>query len=221
MIKSKGKIIKWDDDRGFGFILPDDSNKHIFVHIKSFKNQNPRPSLNEQVTYNILQNNDGKQSAVSVIRATDNLKKFQQNNIKEKNLSLRSISNKNNSGFKVDYKSTYKISIFYILFVLIFLAFLLYSFISGKLPLTIIIVYGIMSLITYLIYSEDKSKAITEDFRIQEKTLHILSLIGGWMGAIIAQQRFRHKTKKSSFQRVFWISVFFNVLILIYNFKLL
>jgi uncharacterized membrane protein YsdA (DUF1294 family) len=36
-------------------------------------------------------------------------------------------------------------------------------------------------------------------------------LFGGWPGALIAQQQFRHKTVKASFQSVFWVTVFVNV----------
>jgi len=78
-----------------------------------------------------------------------------------------------------------------------------------------------MSIITYITYSSDKSSAITENSRVPENTLHILSLLGGWVGALIAQQRFRHKTKKPSFKIVFWITVLLNVSILIFQFNLL
>ena len=218
MQKEQGKIIKWNDDKGYGFILPKDSKKHIFVHIKSFVNRNIRPEINHDVVYTISKNKDGKQSAINVTRATDNLLG---NKTNKKNISLKSISNNSNSNYAIDYKSAHSIGIFYIILVLSFLAFLFYSFMHEKLPPTIIIFYIIMGIITYFAYSSDKSKAITKEYRTSEKSLHILSLAGGWMGAIIAQQKFRHKNKKSSFQILFWITVFFNISILIYEFKLL
>ena len=219
MLKKKGKIIKWDDAKGFGFILPQDSKKHIFVHIKSFANKSIRPSVNQDVIYTILKDKDGKNSAINVTRATDNVLNNKQNNTNKKNFSLRSVSSQN-SNFKIDYKSTHNIGIFSMMFILSFLVFLLYSFINDKLPLSIIIFYSIIGAITYFAYSSDKSKAIDKEYRTSEKSLLILSLIGGWIGAIIAQQRFRHKTKKSSFQIPFWITVLLNISILIYEFKL-
>ena len=77
-----------------------------------------------------------------------------------------------------------------------------------------------MSIVTYFMYSIDKSKAINDEYRIPELTLYFLSLIGGWMGAMLAQQRFRHKTKKSSFQMIFWITVLLNISVLIHKFNL-
>ena len=217
MVKEKGTIIKWNDDKGYGFILPQDSRKHIFVHIKSFVNRSIRPEINQNVVYIISKNKDGKQSAINVTRGTDNLLG---NKTNKKNISLKSISN-NNSNYAVDYKSAHKINIAYILFVLIFLSLLVYFYINGKLPLYIIVFYGAINIITYFSYSFDKSKAITKEYRTSEKSLHLLSLIGGWAGAIIAQQRFRHKNKKISFQIVFWITVIFNISILIHKFNLI
>ncbi|MCC5615692.1 cold shock domain-containing protein [Nostoc sp. CHAB 5836] len=32
----KGQLIRWKDDRGFGFIQPDDSSQEVFLHITAF-----------------------------------------------------------------------------------------------------------------------------------------------------------------------------------------
>ena len=222
MIRKKGKIVKWDDTKGFGFILPEDNSKHIFVHIKSFIDRRIRPSLNEEVTYTVYVDKDNKNSAINVARETDKPKPFQQK--RQKKITLKSMAhiNKNkNSNYKIDYKSTYKISIFHIIFIIGFSTFLLYYYINGQVPFFIIILYIFMSIITYSAYSSDKSKAITESYRVPENTLHLLSLLGGWIGALIAQQRFRHKTKKVSFKIAFWITVILNVSILIHQFGLI
>jgi uncharacterized membrane protein YsdA (DUF1294 family) len=41
--------------------------------------------------------------------------------------------------------------------------------------------------------------------------MHILSLVGGWPGAWIAQQTLRHKNRKASFQQMYWITVAGNI----------
>jgi len=48
-----------------------------------------------------------------------------------------------------------------------------------------------------------KSAARKGAWRTQESTLHLLSLVGGWPGALVAQQKLRHKSKKQSFRFVF------------------
>ena len=75
----------------------------------------------------------------------------------------------------------------------------------------IISVYFIAGTITFILYALDKSSAKSNRWRIQEKTLHLCGLIGGWPGALLAQRLFRHKTQKTSFQIIFWITVVFNV----------
>ena len=67
--------------------------------------------------------------------------------------------------------------------------------------------YGLMSLVAFLLYWSDKRKARAEQWRTPENVLHALELAGGWPGALLAQQVFRHKTRKVSFQWVFWLIV--------------
>ena len=68
-----------------------------------------------------------------------------------------------------------------------------------------------MSCVSFGVYWWDKRKAQKNKWRTPEKTLHIISLLGGWPGALIAQWYIRHKNRKISFQAVFWLTVFLNV----------
>ena len=58
------------------------------------------------------------------------------------------------------------------------------------------IVYGIFSLISFTAYAEDKRRAINESWRISERALLLVSLLGGAPGALIAMRVFHHKTRK-------------------------
>jgi uncharacterized membrane protein YsdA (DUF1294 family) len=71
-------------------------------------------------------------------------------------------------------------------------------------------VYVVLSAVTFLVYRADKSAARRGGKRVPEATLHILSLLGGWPGALVAQQVFRHKTRKQPFRTVFWVTVAVN-----------
>ena len=81
----------------------------------------------------------------------------------------------------------------------------------GKIPSIVPAIYAGMSVIAFFAYGLDKSAARTNRWRTQEKTLHLLDLLGGWPGALIAQGSFRHKTRKFEFQVVFWLSVAINL----------
>ncbi len=67
--------------------------------------------------------------------------------------------------------------------------------------------YLLASLLSFLQYWLDKRSARSGGRRTAENTLHLVELAGGWPGALIAQQRFRHKTRKASYQAVFWLIV--------------
>ncbi|MDH0301828.1 MULTISPECIES: DUF1294 domain-containing protein [unclassified Pseudomonas] len=67
--------------------------------------------------------------------------------------------------------------------------------------------YPAMSLVSLLLYWQDKQQARTQAWRTPEKVLHASELLGGWPGALLAQQLFRHKTRKVSYQAVFWCIV--------------
>lgn len=69
----------------------------------------------------------------------------------------------------------------------------------------------VISLITYFVYAKDKAAARADKQRTSENTLHILSLIGGWPGAFIAQTLLRHKLRKNSFMTIFWLTVILNI----------
>ncbi|MCX2899555.1 DUF1294 domain-containing protein [Pseudomonas mandelii] len=67
--------------------------------------------------------------------------------------------------------------------------------------------YGIVSVLAFLLYWSDKHKARTDRWRTPENVLHAVELAGGWPGALVAQQVFRHKTRKISYQVLFWAIV--------------
>lgn len=67
--------------------------------------------------------------------------------------------------------------------------------------------YALMSVLTLFLYWRDKHQARNAGWRTPEKILHGAELLGGWPGALVAQQIFRHKTRKISYQAVFWLIV--------------
>jgi uncharacterized membrane protein YsdA (DUF1294 family) len=72
---------------------------------------------------------------------------------------------------------------------------------------------AVTSLASFVAYGFDKRQAISGRRRVPEKTLLVLSLLGGWPGAILAQRQFRHKTHKMSFLIAFWAVVVLHVIL--------
>ena len=75
--------------------------------------------------------------------------------------------------------------------------------------------YAFMSVITLAVYALDKSAARRDTRRIRERTLHTLELLGGWPGALAAQQLFRHKRRKWSFFLVTWLIAAVHVVVIV------
>jgi len=181
-MRYQGKITNWKDDKGFGFINPNGGGDQVFVHIKSFANQRRRPVGGEIVTYEIKVDAKGRAQAENVAFAG------------ERTPSNISLKHHNAS----------------LILAATFLVFVASAAFFGKLPFAVFWLYLVGSALTFLAYAFDKSAARNDQWRTQESTLHLLALIGGWPGALAAQRLLRHKSKKQSFQIVFWATVVLN-----------
>jgi uncharacterized membrane protein YsdA (DUF1294 family) len=80
----------------------------------------------------------------------------------------------------------------------------------GMLPAVVPVFYAAASIAAAIAYRLDKAAAGRNAWRISETMLHGLALIGGWPGALVAQQVFRHKSRKLSFRLAFWTTVALN-----------
>lgn len=80
-----------------------------------------------------------------------------------------------------------------------------------RVPGWVAALYAGASVVCALVYAIDKSAAVAGRWRVSESTLHTLSLVGGWPGALVAQQVLRHKSNKAAFRAVFWATVVANV----------
>jgi cold shock CspA family protein len=62
---NKGQLIKWNDDRGFGFIKPSEGGKEVFLHISAVKTKDRRPTVGDTIFYQLSHGTDGKIRASS------------------------------------------------------------------------------------------------------------------------------------------------------------
>ncbi len=63
------------------------------------------------------------------------------------------------------------------------------------------------------LYATDKRRAVSGGWRIPEKRLHLIDVLGGWPGGWIARRRLRHKTSKIPFVVVFWMTALLHALL--------
>ena len=181
-MRLRGKLTKWKDERGFGFITPIRGGERVFVHITGFSNHHRRPIVNQFVTYETVSDDKGQLRAEHVEFVGDD-----SINVAEGWMIASTIA-------------------------LLFLIFVGVSVYIGQLPFVVLALYVVLSVISFLVYRRDKSAAQQNQWRTGEGTLILLGLVGGWPGAFIAQQLFHHKTKKRSFQIAYWVTVVLNCL---------
>ena len=63
-----GTLTKWNDDRGFGFVVLPQSHEEIFVHISAFPKDGVRPRIGETISFEVRSAPDGRKRAEEVLR---------------------------------------------------------------------------------------------------------------------------------------------------------
>src|SRR5688572_1407282 len=63
-----GTLIKWNDERGFGFVALPHSRGEIFVHISAFPRDGVRPRIGEELSFEVRGGSDGRKRAERVAR---------------------------------------------------------------------------------------------------------------------------------------------------------
>lgn len=61
----KGILKVWKDDRGFGFIQSENSDKDVFLHISALRGMARRPLRGDVIYYQLAQDRDGKVKAIN------------------------------------------------------------------------------------------------------------------------------------------------------------
>lgn len=74
-----------------------------------------------------------------------------------------------------------------------------------------IVAYVVLNIVTFIVYRLDKKRAERERQRLPEWHLLLLAFIGGALGAVLAQQIFRHKIKKQPFRALLICAVIINI----------
>jgi len=183
---SHGVLAEWNDERGYGFITPDDGDQKVFLHVKSLLPSARRPLVGEEFFYKLTTDEKGRPRAEEA---------FQTMLDEKRSLPFHHSIIKGLSFF-------WPLAIIPAIIVIAK---------TGNFAIGLCAAFVVNSLLTILFYWEDKHLAQYKYWRIPEKCLHIWELLCGWPGALYAQRAFRHKRSKRSFMIVFWLCVIANV----------
>lgn len=186
-----GKIIEWDDARGFGFIRSHGDERRLFFHIRDYRRSGRRPEVGEFVRFQVSRQADGRWCAQDVDRVAQ----------RRRGAVRRAVS--------ADAPRVGWIAV--AMLIVGYAVLLAWSLAMGRMPGAVVAAMPVLSVITWLVYAADKRAARSRRQRVPEMHLHALELAGGWPGALLAQRMLHHKSRKRSYQAVFWILVALNV----------
>jgi uncharacterized membrane protein YsdA (DUF1294 family)/cold shock CspA family protein len=182
--RHEGTLASWNQERGFGFILPAEGGPKLFAHIRAFPH-GTTPVVGARLSYEVEVTPDGKTRARFVrVAGTASIQTY--------------------GTARAGFLSYLPIALFVVLYIVIAIIW--------HPPYWVLFIYLGTSLLCILIYSLDKSAAALGRWRVSESALLLLGLAGGWPGAIIAQRLLHHKTRKRSFQSAFAGSVVVNII---------
>lgn len=182
-MRVQGAVVKWNEDKGFGFIEPSDGGPDLFVHYDCFVHQARRPQVGDTVSFERETNKEGKSRANRVLFA----------------------------GERDPRRMDRLLDTVYSLCSFAFLACMAIMVYAKILAPFLLLLYVGFSALTFFLYWYDKRKARKDEWRIAENTLHSFSLMGGWPGALLAQRFFHHKSRKRSFQLIFIMTITLNI----------
>ncbi|NJO67064.1 MAG: DUF1294 domain-containing protein [Leptolyngbyaceae cyanobacterium RM1_405_57] len=190
-VLNQGQLTTWKDDRGFGFIQPADGSQAIFLHISELKDSTRRPQVGDTIYYYAVTENGKLRAHKAFILGARR--------------KPTSTTSKNQAVFNRASLSPFPVLETLLLSILPLVGSLHFAWTTAN-PLPLIL-YPVMSLLTFALYADDKSRAKQGSWRTPEKTLHLCELAGGWLGGFVAQRRLHHKSSKESYQFEFWVIV--------------
>lgn len=199
-MEQRGVLRSWDDEKGFGFIRSEQGD--YFVHISNVRGER-RPLQGESVYF---------------VAGTDDQGRLRAQHMRSSELSLDrpAIRRKPNAPAQpspanrpsrrhtpANLKRTFSL----VVATSAIPAIGAWQAFTDNALLWPLLLYIGMSVLSIFQYWHDKQSAQNGTWRTPEKQLHAVELLGGWPGALLAQQLLRHKTQKGSYQGVFWLIV--------------
>ncbi len=193
-------IVRWDAQRGFGFLRSPATDSDVFFHIGDFRGRGVQPAEGLQVDYDEI-HVDGRGpramaiEPVAAVRPTAAVRRNAAPHLAEPRRSATRAPG-----------ASAEIAAMLVLMPL-FAATLLWAAWTLRLPVPVMLCVPLLSVVTFYLYWRDKFAAQRGAWRTPEATLHLAGLAGGWPGGWLAQRLLRHKSSKATFRKAYWGTV--------------
>lgn len=168
-----GRIVEWNDARGYGFIAPEAGGADVFVHVSVFRTGRPRQG--DRILYNPGIGRDGRPAA------------------------RRARLERDATEATPDYFDRHAMRVWAAAALMIGV---LATVVMDRVPVWMLAPYAIGGLASFALYGIDKQAARRGEWRVSEATLHGLDAAFGIIGGLLAQLIFRRKTSKPEFTAI-------------------
>jgi uncharacterized membrane protein YsdA (DUF1294 family)/cold shock CspA family protein len=189
-------VVEWSEEKGCGFIRPrgaKETDPQVFVGMASMATRKKKPQVGDVLLYEMVEvPNTGKNRRLRTPYRAENATFLGE--------EVPQAPDRRGEMMAVALGVAYLVALG------------LVSLVQplARIVLAIDVAAGV---IAFILYWYDKNCAEAGRFRVTEAALQGWALVGGWPGAAVAQRVFRHKTRKGSYQNVFRLVIFLNILL--------
>lgn len=198
-MNKQGTIVRWEADRGFGFVRGPGAEADVFFHIRDFRGGSTAPAEGLQVRYEEI-HVGGKGPRAMAVMPLDYVDPRRPPPVE---------AGRRVPGGKRPPPPPHVAVEMRVMLLLVpaYAAVLVWAAWTQRLAVPVALAAPLLSVLTFYLYWRDKFAAQRNAWRTPENSLHVAALLGGWPGAWFAQRLLRHKSAKPSFRQVFWATV--------------
>ena len=208
----QGQIVRWDAERGFGFIATPEGARNIFFHVRDFRGGEPAEGMT--VRFDRIEVSGKGPRAMAVQPATRAAPAASQADRRQTSAARPPATGPDRRALRdAPWGLDGQPALFGVA-VLAWLGLLAAISLCRLWPVDLPwVMVGLLALnvATFFSYAFDKSAAEQGRWRTPESTLHALAAAGGWPAAWLAQRALRHKSRKREFLAVYVLTVLVNL----------
>lgn len=214
-MQKQGTVVRWNAERAFGFIRSPGSAADVFFHVRDYRGATP-PREGLAVVFEEIRGGDKGPRATAVQAAGAQGAPAGNHGSQARGARRPETTRAGRSTARTETSAGTRrnttpvapagAALAYGL-MLAWAALVAWAVWTRHLPLWTVAALAGLNLATLWLYAADKNAARRGQWRIAEKQLHLLSVLGGWPAAWLAQQNMRHKSNKTAFRAIYWATI--------------